>query len=84
MLPLYFICGVFVVVTALPSWLVKVANVFPVRHLADALLVAHNPHASGSGFAAGDLLVLALWAVAGLLVAIRRFSWLPRAHQPTR
>ena len=56
MLPLYFISGVFVAVTVLPSWLVNVANVFPVRHLADALLVAYNPHTSGSGFAAGDLL----------------------------
>jgi ABC-2 type transport system permease protein len=77
MLPMYFISGVFVAVTVLPSWLVNVANVFPVRHLADALLVAYNPHTSGSGFAAGDLLVVAAWGVAGLLIAVRRFSWLP-------
>lgn len=80
MLPLYFISGVFVAVTVLPSRLVNVANVFPVRHLADALLVAYNPHTSGSGFAAGDLLVVAAWGVAGLLIAVRRFSWLPLAH----
>jgi ABC-2 type transport system permease protein len=80
MLPLYFISGVFVAVTVLPSWLVNVADLFPVRHLADALLVAYNPHTSGSGFAAGDLLVVAAWGVAGLLVAVRRFSWLPLAH----
>lgn len=80
MLPLYFISGVFVAVTVLPSWLVNIANVFPVRHLADALLVAYNPHTSGSGFAAGDLLVVAAWGVAGLLIAVRRFSWLPLAH----
>jgi ABC-2 type transport system permease protein len=80
MLPLYFISGVFVAVTVLPSWLVNVADVFPVRHLADALLVAYNPHTSGSGFAAGDLLIVAAWGVAGLLVAVRRFSWLPLAH----
>lgn len=80
MLPLYFISGVFVAVTVLPSWLVNVADLFPVRHLADALLVAYNPHTSGSGFVAGDLLVVAAWGVAGLLVAVRRFSWLPLAH----
>ena len=80
MLPLYFISGVFVAVTVLPSWLVNVADVFPVRHLADALLVAYNPHTSGSGFATGDLLVVAAWGVAGLLVAVRRFSWLPLTH----
>jgi ABC-2 type transport system permease protein len=80
MLPLYFISGVFVAVTVLPNWLVNVADVFPVRHLADALLVAYNPHTIGSGFAAGDLLVVAAWGLAGLLVAVRRFSWLPLAH----
>ncbi len=77
MLPLYFISGVFVSVTVLPNWLVDVAGVFPVRHLAAALLVAYNPHTSGSGFAATDLLVVAAWGVGGLLVALRRFSWLP-------
>jgi ABC-2 type transport system permease protein len=77
MLPLYFISGVFVSATVLPNWLVDVANVFPVRHLADALLVAYNPHTSGSGFAVTDLLVLGAWGVAGLLLAVRRFTWLP-------
>jgi ABC-2 type transport system permease protein len=80
LLPLYFISGVFVTVTQLPHWLVDVADVFPVRHLAAALLVAYNPHTSGSGFAAADLLVVAAWGVGGLLVALRRFSWLPLGH----
>ncbi len=77
MLPLYFISGVFVSVTALPHWLVDVAGVFPVRHLAAALLVAYNPHTTGSGFDGPDLLVLGAWGVAGLLVALRSFRWLP-------
>jgi len=76
-LPLYFISGVFVAVTVLPHWLVNVADVFPVRHLAAALLVAYNPHTTGSGFAWRDLLIVAAWGAAGLLVALRRFSWLP-------
>jgi len=77
MLPLYFISGVFVAASALPAWLVDVADVFPVRHLAAALLTAYNPHTHGAGFAWTDLLVVAAWGVAGLLVALRRFSWLP-------
>jgi ABC-2 type transport system permease protein len=80
MLPLYFISGVFVSVAALPHWLVDVANVFPVRHLAAALLVAYNPHTTGSGFDGSDLLVLAAWGVVGLLIAIRRFGWAPLGH----
>ncbi len=77
MLPLYFISGVFVAASVLPHWLVDVAAVFPVRHLAAALLTAYNPHTRGDGFAGTDLLVLAAWGVGGLTVALRRFSWLP-------
>jgi ABC-2 type transport system permease protein len=78
-LPLYFISGVFVPASQLPRWLVDVATVFPVRHLAAALLTAYNPHSTRSGFAGTDLLVLAAWGIGGLLVALRRFSWLPLA-----
>jgi ABC-2 type transport system permease protein len=77
MLPLYFISGVFVPITVLPHWLVDVADVFPVRHLAAALLVAYNPHTVGAGFSGIDLLVVAAWGVFGLVVAMKRFSWLP-------
>jgi ABC-2 type transport system permease protein len=77
LLPLYFISGVFVTVTILPRWLADVGNVFPVRHLANALLVAYNPHTIGLGFAGQDLLIVAAWGIAGLLIALRKFSWLP-------
>jgi ABC-2 type transport system permease protein len=77
LLPLYFISGVFVAVPVLPHWLADVGEIFPVRHLANALLVAYNPHTTGLGFAGPDLLVVAAWGVAGLLVAGRKFSWLP-------
>ena len=78
MLPLYFISGVFVPIDTLPHWLVRIASVFPVRHLAAALLTAYNPHTRGAGFAATDLLIVAAWGVAGFVVAVRRFSWVPR------
>jgi ABC-2 type transport system permease protein len=77
MLPLYFISGVFVPNSNLPHWLAKVASVFPVRHLAAALLAAYNPHTHGAGFAGRDLLIVATWGAAGLAIALRRFSWSP-------
>lgn len=77
MLPLYFISGVFVAVSTLPHWIVDVAAIFPVRHLAAALLTAYNPHTKGAGLAPLDLLVIAAWGAGGLLIALRRFSWLP-------
>ncbi len=80
MLPLYFISGVFVTTSVLPRWLVDVAAVFPVRHLAAALLAAYNPHTTGAGFAWSDLLVVAAWGLGGVLIAVNRFSWQPRSH----
>ncbi|MGH3295667.1 MAG: ABC transporter permease, partial [Trebonia sp.] len=77
MLPLYFISGVFVAVPDLPHWLADVGEIFPVRHLANALLVAYNPHTTGLGFSGLDLLIVAAWGTAGLLIALRTFSWLP-------
>jgi ABC-2 type transport system permease protein len=76
-LPLYFISGVFVPVPALPHWLADAGEIFPVRHLASALLAAYDPHTTGLGFAGPDLLIVAAWGAAGLLIALRTFSWLP-------
>jgi hypothetical protein len=61
-------------VPVLPHWLADAGAIFPVRHLADALLVAYNPHTTGLGFAGPDLLIVAAWGVAGLLIALRTFS----------
>jgi len=77
LLPLYFISGVFVAVSILPRWLADIGEIFPVRHLANALLIAYNPHTTGLGFAGLDLLIVAAWGAAGLLIALRTFSWQP-------
>ena len=77
-LPLCFLSGVFIPILELPHWLIDVGKVFPVHALADALLAAYNPHTSGSGLRWGYLAIIAAWGVAGLVVAIRRFRWLPR------
>jgi ABC-2 type transport system permease protein len=79
-LPLYFISGIFLATTLLPHWLLNVASVFPVRPFSQALLAAYNPYSPGSGFAGLDLLIMAGWGVAGLLIAIRRFRWTPQSR----
>ena len=79
MLPLYFISGVFIPNVNLPTWLQDVAKVFPVQHLAGGLHNAFDPATRGSGIVWTDIGVLALWAAAGLLIALRRFSWTPAA-----
>ena len=77
-LPLSFISGIFIAASALPRWLADIGYVFPVHPLAAALLTAYNPHTTGSGLNWGYLAILAAWGAAGLIIAIRRFSWLPR------
>lgn len=79
MLPLYFISGVFVPDVSLPSWLQHIAEFFPVEHLAGGLHHAYDPAVRGIGIAWSDLGVLALWMVAGLVIALRRFRWTPAA-----
>lgn len=78
MLPLFFISGVFIPTAVIPHWLSTVADVFPVRHLAHALLSAFSPYTTGAGIAWGDLGILAAWGAAGLVIALLRFSWQPR------
>jgi ABC-2 type transport system permease protein len=77
-LPLCFISGVFIPISELPSWLARIGYVFPIHPLAAALLEAYNPHTTGSGLNWGYLAILAAWGAAGLIIALRRFSWLPR------
>jgi ABC-2 type transport system permease protein len=77
-LPLSFISGVFIATSVLPSWLADIGKVFPVEPLVAALLAAYNPHTTGSGLRWGDLAVVAAWGAAGLIIAVRRFRWLPR------
>jgi ABC-2 type transport system permease protein len=79
LLPLYLISGVFIPSPNLPDWLGRVARVFPVEHLADGIHHAFDPATSGLAIPWGDLLVLAAWAVVGLRIAVRRFSWMPSA-----
>jgi ABC-2 type transport system permease protein len=78
-LPLYFISGVFVPKDQLSGTLQDIANVFPVAHLNNALFKAFDPATTGAGFSGSDLLILAAWGAAGLLIALRRFSWAPQS-----
>jgi ABC-2 type transport system permease protein len=79
MLPLYFISGIFIPAVNLPPWLEHVAKFFPVQHLSDGLHHAFAPTTTGIGIVWSDIVVLVVWGTVGLVVALRRFSWLPKA-----
>jgi len=77
LLPLYFLSGVFIPEDQLPSGVIHFADVFPVRHFFDAFFDAYVP-AGGSAVSWDNLAVVAVWGVAGLLLAIKYFRWTPR------
>jgi ABC-2 type transport system permease protein len=74
-LPLSFISGVYIPQVNLPGTLRQIAEVFPLEHLVAAMGRGFLP--GSSGVAWGDLAVVAAWGLAGLLLAARRFRWLP-------
>jgi ABC-2 type transport system permease protein len=78
LLPLYFLSGVFIPEDELPDGVVNFANHFPVRDFFEAFFSAYMPNGGGSGVDWGNLAVVAIWGVAGLLLAIRFFRWTPR------
>ncbi len=76
---LAFFSGIWIPVDQLPHWLETVGKIFPLYHLALGLQTTLSPDAKGSGLDAENLLILAIWAVAGARIASRRFLWEPQA-----
>jgi ABC-2 type transport system permease protein len=73
--PLTFISGVWFVTDGMPSWLRQIAQIFPIRALADSFQYAFDPRTQGIGIKAGDLITLAIWLVIGIrlmLLFLRR------------
>jgi len=78
-LPVIFISGVFYDADNAPRFLRDIAEALPLKHLIDGLSGAM---VSGEGVASQGvaLLVLGLWAAAGVLLAVRGFSWDARRY----
>ena len=74
-LPLEFLSGIFIVFTdTTPAWILWVARVFPIRHF----VLSMQAGFLGTAFSWTDVLVVAAWGVAGMLLAVRFFTWEPR------
>jgi len=74
LLPLTFISDVFYP-DPRDSWTARVADWFPVRHLANAYQHAFTPGVAGPGVRWPDLLVMAAWGLGGVLVTLKWFRW---------
>ncbi|MBO0807182.1 MAG: ABC transporter permease [Actinobacteria bacterium] len=74
-LPLLFLSGIFIPFgNNTPGWILWIARIFPVKHFADGMQAGYL----GAAFSWTDVLIVAAWGLAGLLLAIRFFSWEPR------
>jgi ABC-2 type transport system permease protein len=87
-LPLLFLSGIFIPIDKdAPAWISTVADLFPVKHFADAMragflgnVTAQTPLGDARAFPFDwiDLGIVAAWGVVGLILAARFFSWEPR------
>ena len=75
--PLLFISGTFGAVSA-SSALGRVAVIFPVQHLIQAMVHVFDPFGTGTGIIATHTLIMLAWGIGALLVSLRRFRWEPR------
>jgi ABC-2 type transport system permease protein len=73
-LPMIMIAGVFYDDETAPRVLRDIAEVLPLKHLIDGMSGAMVKH-QGLADHGVALLVLALWAIAGTILAVRGFSW---------
>jgi ABC-2 type transport system permease protein len=69
-LPLTFISGVWGDFGGLPDWLNRIAETFPIQHLANSLQVAFDPRTPGPGIVWRDLLALTVWGAIGVIAGI--------------
>lgn len=74
-LPLLFISGYFF---SVPAIFETISSFFPAKPFLDAMSASFDPFEEGSGFLWKELALVSMWGIAGLLLAVRYFSWEPR------
>jgi ABC-2 type transport system permease protein len=74
-LPVLFISGIFIPIgDNAPAWLTWTARIFPVKHFTDGIQAGFL----GTTFHWTDVLIVAAWGTAAILLATHYFSWEPR------
>jgi ABC-2 type transport system permease protein len=74
-LPLLFLSGIFIAFdNSTPQWIQWIARVFPIRHFAAGMQAGFL----GTPFHWNDVLIVAIWGIAGLALAVHYFTWEPR------
>jgi ABC-2 type transport system permease protein len=80
-LVLQFFSGVFFVYSELPTWMQQVAALFPLKWMTQGLRSVFLPASAASAEVGHDwehgrtALVLAAWAIIGIVICVRTFRW---------
>lgn len=82
--PVVIISGALGTVGSLPHWLTTIARYLPAEPLISAVSHAVQHGQGATPLPGWDLLVLAVWAVAGLAAAIALFRWEPHRRTQRR
>jgi ABC-2 type transport system permease protein len=83
-LVLQFISGVFFYFPDLPTWMQRLASIFPLKWLTQAMRYVFLPDSAESLEVGGSwnlgmcAFMLVLWAVIGFVLAVKLFRWTPR------
>ncbi|WP_061960991.1 ABC transporter permease [Demequina flava] len=81
-LALQFTSGVFFVFTELPVWIQNIAQIFPLKWLAQGMRSVFLPESFEAAEATGSwqlpmvAIMLSVWLVAGLIISAKTFRWL--------
>jgi ABC-2 type transport system permease protein len=80
-LPMAFISNTFIAadVSSMPRWLDVLSQALPLRPFVESVQAAFNPTVDPPGFLVDNLVVIALWGIAGVVLAARTFKWEPIA-----
>jgi ABC-2 type transport system permease protein len=77
-LPLLFLSGTFIPIGDAPQWIQTFAGLFPIKHFLDAMFESILPPPDNpSGFLWSSIVVIAAWGLAGLVIGVRFFRWVP-------
>ncbi len=76
-LPMAFISGTFFSRQEMPAFLEAISEVLPLTYFLE-LIRSTFIAGEGLGASTGAIAALALWGLAGLVVAVRKFRWEPR------
>jgi ABC-2 type transport system permease protein len=83
LLPLAFVSNIFIPLDDdSPEWLKRVGDFFPLKPFAEAFQNCFMPFVDPPAFSWDKLAFVALWGVAGAVVAVRNFSWEPSGSAP--